>query len=513
MLKKIFACLLILLCAAASLPAYAESDNARNWYEIFVRSYKDSDGDGIGDLQGVIEKLDYVEYMGYDGLWLMPVMPSPSYHKYDVTDYKAIDPQYGSMADMRALVNACHERGIKIIIDMVLNHSSVQHPWFIAACDALRAGDMSSPYIDYYCFTQKSAQKYVPVSGTDWAYEEQFEGGGMPDLNLDSEALWNEIRDIFSFWLQDVGVDGFRLDAVTSYYANNTPKNVEALAKVNALAEEMKPGCYLIGEAWTGLNEIARYYESGVDSFFLFPVSQAEGSIARVIRARSKNAQNYMSELCKIYDAIPDGLLAPFLGNHDTGRAIASLQARQNPERAKFAEGILNMIGGATFTYYGEEIGMVGAGDDPNKRLAMYWSDGDMTSQPPGVTKLEYAYPSVEAQLADDNSLLHYCRQLNWLKKENPAIARGENEFVSCEDDVLIMKRTWEGETCCVAINFSAKQEKTAALTLSNPFIAGQINVSADMANLSDTQNGPVLSIPAYGIVVLCEKKNITGKI
>ena len=102
MLKKIFACLLILLCIAISLQAYAESDNARNWYEIFVRSYKDSDGDGIGDLQGVIEKLDYIEYMGYDGLWLMPVMPSPSYHKYDVTDYKAIDPQYGSMADMRA---------------------------------------------------------------------------------------------------------------------------------------------------------------------------------------------------------------------------------------------------------------------------------------------------------------------------------------------------------------------------------------------------------------------------
>ena len=121
MLKRIFTSLLILLWIAASFPAYAESDNARNWYEIFVRSYKDSDGDGIGDLQGVIEKLDYIEYMGYDGLWLMPVMPSPSYHKYDMTDYKAIDPQYGSMEDMRALVNACHERGIKIIIDMVNN--------------------------------------------------------------------------------------------------------------------------------------------------------------------------------------------------------------------------------------------------------------------------------------------------------------------------------------------------------------------------------------------------------
>ena len=507
-MKRIVVIILALLLTATAFRTFAESislDNARNWYEIFVRSYKDSDGDGIGDLQGVIEKLDYIEYMGYDGLWLMPVMPSPSYHKYDVTDYKAIDPQYGSMEDMRALVNACHERGIKIIIDMVLNHSSTQHPWFTSACDALRVGDMQNPYIDYYCFTQKSAQKHVLIPGTDWYYEEQFEGGGMPDLNLDSEALWAEIRDIFSFWLCDIGVDGFRLDAVTSLYTGNVDKNIEVLARIHAMAEDMKPGSYIVGEAWVGLTEIARYYASGVDSFFLFPASQAEGYIARVVRARSGNAKSYMAYLEDVYTAIPDGLLAPFLGNHDTGRAIASLQARQNPERAKFAEGILNMMGGATFTYYGEEIGMVGAGDDPNKRLAMYWSDEDMTSQPPGVTNLEYAYPSAEAQLADENSLLHYCRAVNHLKKQHPAIARGENEFISCEDDVLIMKRTWDEETCYVAINFSAKQEKTVALTLKNPVIAGQVNVSPAAGSISNIQDGPVLNIPPYGIVVLWE--------
>lgn len=508
-MKKIFRLALVLLCLLLAVPAAAETapetDHARNWYEIFVRSYKDSDGDGIGDLRGVMEKLDYIQYMGYDGIWLMPIMPSPSYHKYDVTDYKAIDPQYGTMEDFRALVSACHERGIAIIIDMVLNHSSSQHPWFTQACDALRSGDTDNPFVDYYCFTRKAAQKHVPVSGTDWFYEEQFEGGGMPDMNLDSDAVFAQIRDIFAFWLCDVGVDGFRLDAVTSYYASNVDRNVDFLARLKALADELAPGSYLVGEAWVGLTEIARYYESGVDSFFLFPASQAEGYIARVIRARSGNAESYKAYLEDVYAAIPDGLLAPFLGNHDTGRAIASLQARTKPARAKFAEGILNMMGGATFTYYGEEIGMVGAGDDPNKRLAMYWSDGDMADQPPGVTRLEYAYPSVEAQMADENSLLHYCRAINHLKQQFPAIARGANEFISCEDDVLVMKRTWAGESCYVAINFNAKQEKTALLPMDQPVLAGQVNVSPDIACLSGEEGAAVLRIPPYGVAVLAE--------
>ena len=492
--------LALLLCTAACAQ---EADNARNWYEIFVRSYSDSDGDGIGDLAGVTEKLDYIEEMGYDGIWLMPVMPSPSYHKYDVTNYMAIDPEYGTMEDMRALVNSCHERGIRIIIDMVMNHSSSQHPWFTQACDALRAGDTDNPYMDYYCFTQKEGQKMAPVSGTDWYYEEQFSGGGMPDLNLDSEALFAEFEEIFAFWLADVGVDGFRLDAVTSFYTSNVDKNVAFLSKVNDLAESIRPGSYLVGEAWVGLTEIARYYQSGVDSFFLFPASQAEGYIARVIRGRSKNAQSYKAYMQDVLAAIPDGLLAPFLGNHDTGRAVASLQARSKVEKAKFAEGILNMMGGATFTYYGEEIGMVGAGDDPNKRLAMYWNDGEMTLQPPGVTKLEYAYPGVDAQLADENSLLCYCRALNHMKLDHPAIARGENEFVYDDDDVLVMKRTWGDEVCYVAINFSAKSECTVPLPAQNLALSASLSALLPAGAAAASLDGSNLVISPYTIAVL----------
>ncbi|MBP3655502.1 MAG: alpha amylase [Clostridia bacterium] len=487
---------MIIAAGAAQAEAYC------NWYEVFVRSYQDSDGDGIGDLNGLRSRLDYIEEMGYTGLWLMPVMPSPSYHKYDVTDYYGIDPEYGTLEDMRALVEDCHARGIRLIIDLPVNHSSSQHPWFLEACEALRSGDTDNPRIGWYGFTKEAGQKTAPVAGTDWHYEEQFSGGGMPDLNLENEAVLAEIEKIMAFWLQDVGVDGFRLDAVTSYFASDTDRNVAFLAWLNDTAEALRPGCFIVGEAWVGLTEIARYYESGIDSFFLFPASQAEGYIAKALRSRTP-AKAYMGYMEDVRAAIPEGVLAPFLGNHDTGRAIASLQARKNPEKAKFAEAMLNMMGGATFTYYGEEIGMVGAGDDPNKRLAMYWNDGDMTQQPPGVTRLEYAYPCADEQMADETSLLAYCRALNRAKLAHPAIARGENSFVYGDSYVIIMRRVYGGETCYVAMNFDGKQARTAALDWANPTMMEQINVSGNVSTLDQTGGGAVLTLAPYGVVIL----------
>jgi len=508
-MKKILVWLMVLVSLLGN--AFAEMPKqmpSYNWYEVFVRSYQDSDGDGIGDLPGLISRLDYISDMGYDGLWLMPIMPSPSYHKYDVTDYMAIDPEYGTMEDFLALVEGCHERGIRLIIDLPVNHSSVQHPWFTQACEALRAGDENA-FVDYYCFSKESGQKQVPVSGTEWYYEEQFSGGGMPDLNLDSEQMRAEIAAIMDFWLNECGVDGFRLDAVTSYYASDVEQNVAFLRWLNDTAKALKPGCFLVGEAWVGLSSIAEYYESGVDSFFLFPASQAEGYIARTIRARSKPAQQYVNFMQQVEEAMGDHLIAPFIGNHDTGRAVGSLQARSAPERAKFAEALVNLMGGATFTYYGEEIGMVGSGDDPNKRLAMYWNDNDMTDQPPGTTKIEYAFPCVDEQLQDEDSLLNYCKKLNHLKLQNPAIALGRNEFVCSDGDVCVMKRTWNDQECWLFVNFSAKTVQSGSSRLPEGWkgrpwtLAGTLDVGEESSRAELSGEEVCFELAPYGILLL----------
>ena len=500
-MKHLLCLVLFISLFIGALPAQGEQTAHNNWYEVFVRSYQDSGGDGLGDLQGLISRLDYIRDMGYNGLWLMPVMPSPSYHKYDVTNYMEIDHEYGTLADMRQLMREAHDRDIAVIIDLPINHTSTQHPWFLYACDALEQG-MECEYVDYYHFQREPGSGYVPMGDTGWYYEEQFAGGGMPDLNLDNEQVREQIGLIAKFWLQAMDADGFRLDAVTSYYTGDTDKNVSFLRWLKNLCEEIKPGSYLVGECWTGLSTIAQYYESGVDSFFLFPASQAEGFIVSSLRGRSGHAEKFVKSYQNVLEAVQKGVLAPFLSNHDTGRTIGSVQGRANLPIAKFAEGVLNMMQGNVFSYYGEEIGMVGSGDDPNKRLAMYWNDGDMTAQPPGVTSLEYAYPSVEAQMADSDSLLNYCKALNHARLDFPMIAEGENEFVFVQGDVCLMRRAWQGESCLIALNFSSKDTNECPLP-GGMSILRDIETEGDQAEIMES----TLTLPPYAIVILNEEE------
>ncbi|MBR6525003.1 MAG: alpha-amylase [Clostridia bacterium] len=506
-MKKFLALLLTAACLM-SMFSFANADDmknvdAYNWYEIFVYSYQDSNGDGVGDLVGLYNRLDYIHEMGFNGIWLMPIMPSPSYHKYDVKDYMNVDPAYGTLEDMKKVVDRCHELGIRIIIDMPLNHTSTRHPWFLNAVESLQKRTEDSPYLSYYQFSKEQLPQYVPLNGTKWYYEEQFAGGNMPDLNLENPEVMAEIKKIFAFWLEDVDVDGFRLDAVTSYVASNTNRNISILNQLKWMAEEIKPGSYLVGEAWTGLNNIAAYYESDIDSFFLFPVSQAEGIVVKAMLARSNPAANFKKQMEAVYHAIPDGVLAPFLCNHDTGRAVVALQARQNPARVKFAHGLVNMLGGNTFTYYGDEIGMVGSGEDPNKRLAMYWNDNDMTMQPPGVTKVEYAYPSVEEQMEDEASILNYVKEMNRLKLQYPIIARGENEFVYSDAYVCVMKRTLNGESVYIAVNFSGSKTQQFTLSGETLRICAELEAGEEKASFVSDEQGTAFTLPAYAIVVI----------
>ena len=497
-MKRILALLLVLL---AAMPlAAAEVWDEPNWYEVFVRSYKDSDGDGIGDLNGLLSRLDYIRDMGWRGLWLMPVMPSPSYHKYDVTDYFDIDGEYGTLEDMRALTAACHEKGLRLIVDMPVNHTSTRHPWFQAAAEALASGE-DSTMVGYYNFSRAGGSGYTPLDGTEWYYEERFSGGGMPDLNLDNPEVKDVIRRIFDFWLNDVGVDGFRLDAVTSYHTGESKRNIALLAELKAMAEQLKPDSFLVGECWANLDVIADYYTSGVDAFFLFPAAQAEGFVVSSLRARKEPARRFATAYEKTLEAIPEVALAPFLCNHDTGRTVGLVQGRSNPAVAKFAEGLLGMLNGRVFTYYGEEIGMVGSGDDPNKRLAMYWSDDDMTDQPPGTTAVEYAYPSVAAQQTDPGSLLSYVRAVNEARLDFPEISGGANAFILAEDSLCLMERTLSGESCRIAINFSGKE--AGRLSVGSWAIARDLEVGESAAAVSESDGEAWLTLPPYGIVIL----------
>ena len=442
-------------------------DNYRNWYEIFVHSFYDSDNDGIGDLNGVTAKLDYVKEMGFNGIWLMPIHPSPTYHKYDVKDYYAIDPQYGTLDDLKNLVNEAHKRGIRVILDLVVNHTSDSHPWFLDACDYIRQnGQPGGEYGDFYNFKTTKDGAYHSVSGTKYVYEGQF-WSGMPDLNLDSENVRAEIQKIMNFWLTDCNVDGFRLDAVTSYYTGNVDKNVEFLSWLNTEAKKIKPSAYIVGEAWVGSDYlIDRYYESGCDSFFLFTGSQAGGSIASAVK---QNSGKSVGELfMSLQETYGDAILAPFLGNHDTMRPGSFMPGVEN---VKMAAGVLSMMNGGTFVYYGEEIGMISKGgnnSDPAKRIAMKWEPKNIYEGhcylPPENTPVDetsYYYPSLAEQVGDADSILNYYKAAMELRNRFPSIARGKVTYYPDGQNnyICVITKEYQDEKITIVFNMDTFEQ------------------------------------------------------
>lgn len=490
--------LLLSLCPAGFSE---ETETPVNWYEIFVRSFYDGDGDGLGDLRGVTEKLDYVRALGCGGIWLMPVMPSPSYHKYDVLDFYAVDPEYGTLDDLRELLAEAHTRGMKLILDLPLNHCSNLHPWFLSAA---ASGD--SPYRDWFNWSETPQQGYSP-SGDDY-YESRF-ADSMPDLNLDNPAVRDEIRQILRFWLLEVGADGFRLDAVTSYYTGSVEKNSEFLNWLADAVHELKPDAYLVGEAWEGLSALSRYAETRVDSFFTFPVSQAEGYIAKTLGGRGKQPGKKFGEYVALLEEnLPANTVpAPFLENHDTGRTVG-FTGRSNPDKTKMAGGLLCLLRGNVFLYYGQELGMAGSGEDPNKRIGMLWtSEEETTLPPPGVTQLEYPCPSAAEQEADPASLLRYYRQALTLRERFPAIARGTSTVLPCEDDALcLILREYDDESVLLAVNPSSGPITLEPAQYAPGYTALAASLCTDPAQeAAFSDDGAALALPPFSFAVLTE--------
>lgn len=492
-------------------------DNYRNIYEIMPISFADSNKDGKGDLTGIKDKLSYIKNMGFTGLWLTPVHSSPTYHKYDVNDYKSIDSAFGTLDDYDALVTACHDNNMTILLDLVLNHTSTANKWFTTCMYDHIRNKTDDQYYNYYNVV-KIADSGIPSgyseynlngSGTGFAYECRF-WSGMPDLNLkyameENSYLGKDIIDILSFWLVDHKVDGFRLDAVTSYFTGNTDGNLEFLTWLNNQTKKIKSDAYIVGEAWTSPGEISKYYGSGTDSFFAFQDAKIDGYIAQtVINNLATSCYNGMKENIEISGKyVP----APFVANHDTGRFIGAVHGVGASERIKFGNAVLSIMNGCTYSYYGDEIGMATLGTiDEDKRQPIAWGD-DYTCKPvSGSTRGEdsekYPFGTVADQLTDSNSIINFITKCNKLRNEIPEIARGSVSlsYKSDDDSFAIIKKDYNNKSIYLMVNASIYPYSFEFKDLDYTFksIAGELLTTGEVTTtLTD------ITIPAQSIVAL----------
>lgn len=458
--------------------AAASADKYRNYYEIFTQSFADSDNDGTGDLQGIIDRLDYLndgnpeggDDLGVDGLWLTPIFPSESYHKYNVEDYYNVDSSFGSLETFDKLVEECHKRGINIILDLVLNHISYKNPLFVSACDEVKQGklDGKARLFEFHKPDYYSPEVKVIEVG-DYVCEANF-SPSMPEWNLDSEETRQEFTNIAKFWL-DRGVDGFRLDAV-KYFTNNHTDGTEFLQWFVETCRRIKPEAYLVGEDWSDDSEIQTFYGSGIDSLFAFRFAQGSGEIAQSIATGEgqKLGKKFANYDKKMVGANSDYINATFLSNHDQVRIANALESHGIASE-KLAANLYMLLPGNSFIYYGEEIGMKSENTDADRwhRLPMVFD-----SDHPQAITVEGASAQttptgggVKQQLADKNSLLNHYRTLIDFKLRYPALARGRITAQTVFDDAAIAAYTVASgdQTFLVVHNLSESDAATAKIT------------------------------------------------
>ena len=533
-------CVLLMICMLVSLlagcggssdpvksiKAEASSDKYRNFYQVWIGSFCDSNNDQTGDLQGVISKLDYIndgdpnagDDLGADGIWLSPMMPSKSYHKYNVRDYFNIDPEFGTLDDFDELIKKCHDRGVKVIIDLVLNHSGDDHEFFIKACDELREGKEDG-YARYYNVSKTSDDTYNrPISGSDYYYEGPF-STDMPDWNLSYDGTREYFEKVTKFWL-DRGVDGFRLDAV-KYFDDKNTDAVEFLKWFYTMAQKYNPDVYMVGEDWDDAGNIYTMYESGIDSLFNFKFGNSGGEF---IVASHGMAADLATKLKKYDDNIKkhnkNAINANFLTNHDMVRLRNMLDEDDN----KMAAAMYMLTPGNTFTYYGEEIGIEApnTSNDASYRTAMIWDNEALPDiYVPGVAGVEAnALGGVKQQLAQENSLLNTYRRLIKIRHQNPEIARGDiEEVVDFKDtEVGAYIINYDGSRVLIIHNAGEEAKELTVDMVEKPELRGwstaRVTVAVDNLEVNTTKDdnkvtlsGGKLSIPAKCSVVIKENK------
>jgi glycosidase len=471
--------------AASPFPLEAGWWDSAVCYEVLVRSFYDSNGDGVGDLNGLIQKLDYIndgsaeqqKDLGAPCIWLMPIAESPSHHGYDVVDYYTVDREYGTNDDFKRLVTEAHKRGIRIILDLVLNHTSSEHPWFKEAAD-----NPQSPYRDWYLWSTDDPGYKGPWGQQVWhtspGHDEYYYGifwSGMPDLNYRNPAVTQEAEKISAFWLNEMGADGFRLDAIkhlieSGTVQENTPETHAWLRHYRSFLEQTKPDAFTIGEIFGGSPVTLKpYYPDQLDTYFAFDVGNA------LITAAATGQARQFAGAVRVADrSLPFQRWAPFLTNHDQDRVMSALG--DDVAKAKIAAIALLTLPGLPFLYYGEEIGMLGVrgpeGPDADapRRSPMQWSGeagaGFTTGQPWQALQGNYQAANVAAQEDDPDSLLNLYRRLVHLHTSEQALAQGSFTILDTGNNrVAAFLRQSGDDAVLVAINFGREDVSNLTIT------------------------------------------------
>lgn len=492
-------------------------DNYRTFYQIFVGSFSDSDGDGTGDIRGIINRMDYLndgnvnstKSLGVQGIWLSPIFQSSSYHKYDATDYYSIDKKFGTMDDLVELLELCHERNVKVILDLAINHTSKSNKWFTEFRKARSYGDMTNKYYDYYtCVTEdeKVGGRTYYSLGNGYYYEGNFDSG-MPELNYDNPAVRNEMLELAKYYL-DLGVDGFRFDAVKYIYYGDTDKTVEFWEWYMEELRAYKPDIYCVGECWSGDTEVQKYYTAM--NCFDFTMSAGEGKVAEA--AKGKNLYTYANYVASYQKTIlsinPDSMMMSFLSNHDQDRIAGTFT---NENMMRMAANLYLLAPGSPTIYYGEEIGMRGsrgsANTDANRRLAMLWGDGDTVKDPTGSTydSKNQIQTTVKDQMKDKNSLYRYYCQLLTIRHSYPAIARGKYTALQCGSNKNLggFIVEYNGELMLIIHNTST-EEITYDLSTCSALSGFTVDELCDYIGVSKANlKGTVLTIGAQTSVII----------
>lgn len=485
-------------------------------YEIFVRSFYDSNGDGIGDLNGVSAKIPYLEQLGVSNIWLMPIHPSPSYHGYDVSDYYDIHPDYGTLNDFKALVQTANEANIDITIDMVLNHTSRNHPWFSQSYEAYRIGDLSEDSMaNWYNWSTTSKSGYSSYGG--FYYEARFDSS-MPDLNTENPYVRDEIDKILKFWI-DLGVKGFRLDAVKYYDYENVSYNAEFLTFLKNTASNYDEEVFFVGECWDNINVINDYYQSACDSFFKFNASlEGYGNDAFVGQVKCVNNASTFASMIESQEAIlktnnPKGYSSYFLSNHDMDRSSNSFEG----DNAKMAASLYLLMPGTPYMYYGEEIALKGKrktspddNSDARRRLPMIWSSTNKVGEcdfpetnRQDLIDNEQVSEGVDDQLATNYSLLnHYRKVINVRNKysfiKDAVFTSLVSNLNTDNTHVLAYSLSLGDEQIVIVHNFN-EYNVEVTLPIASASILDSISISHKIPLI---QNG-MLKIGAQSTVVL----------